>query len=199
LLNFAEKNEYWSDKFKDLDLSDEEICSKEFEGCTFDRCNFSNTAFVRCVFTDCEFTDCNLSNSKIEYSQFSDVCFRDSKLIGIDWTKAAWSELIYNSPIKFYKSILNDSSFYGLCLQDLVLQECKALNVDFREGDLSHSNFTYTELQGSFFDNTNLSGVDFSEATDYNIDIHRNKLKNAKFSRFEAARLVESLDIQLVD
>ncbi|GAB2688700.1 pentapeptide repeat-containing protein [Aliiglaciecola aliphaticivorans] len=199
MLNLEQKKAFWSDKFDSLDLSGEEVSSKEFESCTFDKCNFSDTAFKRCTFIDCEFSHCNLSNAQIAYCIFTDVSFRDSKLIGIDWTNVAWSELIYNSPVKFYQSILNDSSFYGLCLQELTMEACKAQNVDFREGDFRHSNFTFSELQGSFFDNTNLSGVDFSEATDYNIDIHRNKLKNAKFSRFEAVRLLESLDIQLVD
>ncbi|MEP4890726.1 MAG: pentapeptide repeat-containing protein [Aliiglaciecola sp.] len=199
MVNFNQNNEYWSETFTELDLSDEEVSGKEFEGCSFDKCNFSNSAFNRCVFIDCEFTDCNLSNIKIDFSTFSDVSFRDSKLIGIDWTKAAWSELIYNSPVSFHTSILNHSSFYGLCLHDLVLQGCKAISVDFREADFSHANFTFTDLQGSLFDNTNLTAVDFSDATDYHIDIHRNTLKNAKFSRFEAVRLLESLDIQLVD
>ena len=136
---------------------------------------------------------------KNEYSKYSDVCFRDSKLIGIDWTKVAWPKFIFDSPVKFYKSILNDCSFYGLSLQDLVLEECKAHNVDFREGNFSNSNFTYTDLSGSFFGNTNLSGVDFSEATDYDIDIYRNIIEKAKFSRFEAVSLLDSLDIELVD
>jgi uncharacterized protein YjbI with pentapeptide repeats len=106
---------------------------------------------------------------------------------------------MYSSPIKFYKSIVNDSSFYGLSLHDLVLEECKAHNVDFREGDFSHSNFSYTDLSGCFFGNTNLSAADFSEASNYDIDIYRNTITKAKFSRFEAVRLLDSLEIELVD
>ncbi|NQY26347.1 MAG: pentapeptide repeat-containing protein [Piscirickettsiaceae bacterium] len=199
LVDLDEKDEYWSENFKNLDFSGQEISSKEFDGCTFEKCNFSEATFKRCNFVDCEFINCNLSIVKMEYSTFSDVCFKDSKLIGINWTQAAWPGLIFTSPIKFYKSILNESSFYGLSLQDLVLEECKAHNVDFREGDFSNSNFTHTELSGSIFANTNLSGADFSEATDYDIDIYQNILKKAKFSRFEAIRLLDSLEIELVD
>tara|TARA_R110001592_G_scaffold319133_1_gene596495 strand:+ start:5082 stop:5489 length:408 start_codon:yes stop_codon:yes gene_type:complete len=135
----------------------------------------------------------------MEYSTFADVCFRDSKLIGINWTKVAWPGLIFSSPIKFYNSILNDCSFYGLSLQDLVMEACKAHNVDFREGDFSNSNFTYAELSGASFVNTNLSGADFSEATGYDINIYQNTIKKARFSRFEAARLLDCLEIELVD
>jgi fluoroquinolone resistance protein len=198
-VNLEEKSEYWSEKFKNLDFSEKEFSSKEFDGCTFESCDFSDAIFKTCNFVDCEFINCNLSNVKIEYSKYADVCFRDSKLIGINWTKVAWSKFIFGSPIKFYKSILNECSFYGLSLQDLVLEECKAHNVDFREGDFSNSNFTYTDLAGSFFSNTNLYGADFSEATDYDIDIYQNRIEKAKFSRFEAVRLLDSLEIELVD
>lgn len=198
-MNLEEKNEYWSENFNNLDFSGIEISSKEFEGCTFEKCDFTEVTFKRCNFVDCEFISCNLSLVKIEYSKFSDVCFRDSKLIGINWTKVTWPNFLFSSPIKFYKSIVNDCSFYGLSLQDLVLEECKAHNVDFREGDFSNANFTYTDLTGCFFVNTNLSGADFSEATDYDIDIYQNTITKAKFSRFEAVRLLDSLDIELVD
>ncbi|WP_221892310.1 pentapeptide repeat-containing protein [Teredinibacter haidensis] len=196
---FKEKTEYWSESFKSLDFSSSEISSKEFDGCIFEKCNFSEATFNRCNFVDCEFFDCNLSAVKMGHSKFSDVCFRDSKLVGIDWTKVAWPRVMFSSPVKFFKSILNDSSFYGLSLQELVLEECKAHNVDFREGDFSNSNFTYSDLSGCVFANTNLSGADFSEATDYDIDIYRNIIKKAKFSSFEAIRLLFCLEIELVD
>lgn len=198
-MDLEEKSEYWSETFKGLDFTCTEIVSKEFEGCAFQECNFSEATFNRCNFVDCEFTKCNLSLVKIEYSKFSDVLFNESKLIGINWTKASWPRFGFSAPIKFCKSIVNDCSFYGLSLQELVLEECKAHNVDFREGDFSNANFTYTDLTGSFFTNTNLSGADFSEATDYDIDIYQNEIKQATFSRFEAVRLLDSLEIELVD
>lgn len=193
------KSEYWSESFQQKNVSGEVISAKEFEGCTFTKCDFTEATFNRCNFVDCEFIDCNLSLVKFDYSRFSDVSFRGSKLIGINWTKAAWSRLIFSSPVAFYTSILNDSSFFGLSLHDLVLQECKAHNLDFREGDFSHANFTYTDLTGSFFNNNNLSGADFSEALNYDINLYKNTLKNAKFSRFEAIRLLDCLDIELTD
>ncbi len=198
-MKLNEKNEYWSEKFKSLNLSGVKLCSKEFDGCTFEKCDFNEAVFERCNFVDCEFIGCNLSNVKMDYSKFADVCFFESKLIGINWTKVSWPRLLFNSPVKFYKSILNDSSFYGLALQDLVIDECKAHNVDFRECDLSNANLTYSDLSGCYFGNTNLSSADFSEATNYDIDIHQNIIKKAKFSRFEAIRLLDSLEIELVD
>ena len=191
--------EYWSKSFIGLDLSSKEICCREFEACTFKNCDFSEAVFKRCKFIDCEFVACNLSMVDIESSKFSAVLFRDSKLIGINWTRASWPNMAFSSPIKFRKCIVNDSSFFGLQLQEIVLEECKAHHVDFREGDFNSANFTHSDLSGCLFSGTNLTDADFSEATNYDIDIHQNTLKGARFSRFEAVRLLESLDIELID
>jgi uncharacterized protein YjbI with pentapeptide repeats len=191
--------EYWSKNFYGLQLSGLELSSTEFEACTFKNCDFSEAVFKRCNFIDCEFVGCNLSVVNLEYSKFSEVVFRDSKAIGVNWTLATWPNMAFSSPIQFYKCIINDSSFIGLTLQDIVIEECKAHCVDFRDGDFRSANFTYSDLRASLFGNTNLGGADFSEATDYDIDIHENDLKGARFSRFEAVRLLEFLEIELVD
>jgi len=86
-----------------------------------------------------------------------------------------------------------------LSLSDLVIEECKAHNVDFREGDFSNGNFTYSDLTGSLFSNTKLLKADFTEAVNYDIDIFNNVLKQAKFTRFEAVNLLSALEIELVD
>ena len=145
-MNLDQENEYWSKKFQGLDFSGKEIASKEFDGCTFEQCDFSEATFKRCNFVDCEFSKCNLSVADMGYSIFSDVVFHESKLIGINWTKVNWPRLLLSAPLKFYKSILNDCSFFGLSLRELVLEECKAHSVDFREGDFGNSNFTYTDF-----------------------------------------------------
>ena len=80
-----------------------------------------------------------------------------------------------------------------------MLEECRARDVDFREGDFSQANFTYSDFSGSFFSKTNLSGADFTEATNYDIDVFQNRIEQARFSRFEAVRLLDSLEIELVD
>lgn len=194
-----EKNEYWSETFEGLDFSGKELAGKEFDDCTFRECNFTDGIFSRCNFVNCEFSKCNLSVLQIERSKFSDVIFHESKVIGVNWTKASWPGLIFTSPIKFYKSLVSDCSFHGLSLQDFVLEECKAHNVDFREGDFSDANFSHSDLSGSFFNSTNLTSADFREASGYDIDIYQNIIKGAKFTRYEAVRLLDCLEIELLD
>lgn len=60
------------------------------------------------------------------------------------------------------------------------MEECKAHDVDFRDGSFCRAVFTYTDFTNSLFGKTNLSGADFSEATNYDIDIFNNKISKAK-------------------
>ena len=191
--------EHFSKVFNGLNLSYKKIESTIFENCTFSRCNFLEAIFSKSKFIDCEFLECNLSIVKVESSKFSDVVFDECKIIGVDWTNASWPNIKLCSQIKFYKCIINDSIFFGLNLAEIVIEECKAHNVDFRDGDFSGAYFSHTDFQGSMFSQTNLSGANFIEAINYNIDINFNNIRMAKFSRYEAIRLLDSLDIELVD
>ncbi len=119
--------------------------------------------------------------------------------MGVDWTRANWSAYHKDFEISFRQCILNDSSFFGLTLQVLVLDECKVHDVDFREGDFSHAVMTYSDFTHSLFMRTNLQSANFAEATQYLINILENQVKNAKFSKHEAVYLLEGLGIELVD
>jgi len=194
-----EVSEYLSKNFKGLNLINKEIISKEFDCCTFNDCDFSEAILNKSKFIDCHFIKCNLSLVKIEQSKFLDVMFEECKAIGVDWTRASWSKYSLSSPIKFYKCIINDSSFFGLSLEEISMEECKAHDVDFREGNFSEANFSYTDFANGLFNKTNLTGANFIEAINYNIDIYFNEISRAKFSRIEAVRLLDSLGVELVE
>ena len=193
------QKDYISSNFSDLKLCGQEINSISFEDCTFKGCDFSETLFKDCKFIECHFVQCNLSVSKLNLCKFSEVGFEDCKVIGVDWTRVAWPNIALFSPIKFYKCIINDSTFFGLSLNEIVIEECKAHDVDFREGSFCGASFKFTDFANSLFNQTNLSGTDFSEAVNYQIDVNSNRIKGAKFSKYEAVNLLESLEIELID
>lgn len=190
--NFAEE-------FRDMDFSAREIVSKEFEECTFVNCDFRDAKLLHCVFEDCRFLRCDMGVMKIEGSRFTDAVFEDCKMSGVDWTKARYSDIISAAPMRFLYSVLDYSSFYGLGLQELEMRGCRVEDVDFRECDLSGADLRESDFSKSLFRNTDLSGADFTLAQNYTIDINVNTIKGAKFSRYEAIRLLEGLDITLVD
>jgi uncharacterized protein YjbI with pentapeptide repeats len=194
-----EQKEYVASSFNKLLLANRKLMGISFEDCTFTTCDFSATEFIDCKFIDCHFSQCNLSVIEVNNCSFSDVLIKDSKVIGVDWTKAQWPNIPLFSPISFFKCIINDSTFMGLKLNEIVIEACKAHNVDFRDGSFCNSNFRLTDFTGALFNKTNLSGTDFTAAVNYAININYNIVKGAKFSRYEAICLLESLEIELVD
>jgi len=194
-----ETDVYLSKIFTEIDLCSAVLTMKDFEDCLFEDCNFCEATFEKCNFTECRFLRCNFSNLKIEQSKFLDVIFDECKVIGIDWTKVTFPSVKLCSPFKFYKCILNDSIFFGLELDEIVIEDCKAHDVDFREGSFKNANFKYTDFENSLFHTTNLTSANFTEAINYNIDLYINEIKWAIFSRTEAVNLLNSLEIELVE
>ncbi len=189
--NFAEV-------FEALDLSGQEISCTEFDDCTFSKCDLSHARFKQCKFLGCHFHFCDLSLMQVIDSQFNDCSFEDCKLIGVDWTKASWSALTQREP-KFLRSVLDDSSFWGLKLESIMIRECEAREVDFREADLTKADLRDTDFMGALFRNTNLTEANLAHASNFDIDVRVNVIKGAKFSRYDAVRLLGGLDIILVD
>mgnify|MGYP000680907090 CR=1 FL=1 len=130
-------------------------------------------------------------------SRFEETRVDSCKLTGVDWTKVDYTEFITEAPFSFYSSVLDYSSFFGEKLENMTLHNCRLIEVDFREADLTGGNFSGSELSDSQFRNTNVSSCDFREAYSYTIDIRINTIAGAKFSRDEAVSLLESLDIVL--
>lgn len=198
-MTIQNRNEYFSRTFSYHEATSESFTEVIFENCTFENCNFSDIRFYKCKFVDCLFISSNLSNVKIDYSKFFDVSFNDSKMVGIDWTKADWPRFAFTSPLKFNNCIINDSSFFGLNLSEIELKHCKAQDVDFRNGNFSKAHFNFTDFTSSLFMKTNLREANFCDAENYTIDIFNNDIKGAIFSRLEALRLLDCLNIELVD
>ena len=194
-----DSTESYAKSFRGLQLRATTIAAREFDSCEFAQCDFSAATFSNCKFVDCRFTACNLSLLNVDGSRFRSVEFDACKLVGVNWTKASWPRLILAPPLQFRECVLDESSFFGLQLQDVVLESCKAREVDLREANFSGAKFSFSDLSNALFGRTSLRGADFVEATGYNIDVFDNDIKHARFSRHEAVRLLDSLLIELVD
>ena len=196
----SSQKRYTDQVFKQLNLDATQINSNEFFDCIFRECSFVELVIHKCRFINCSFEGCDLSLAQLPESSFSGTIFQDSKCIGINWAQAFWPETgQLGSPIRFKKCPLNHSTFIGLNLGGIQLVDCIAVDVDFRETDLSQVDFSGTDLSDSIFINTNLSEADLSQARNYLIDPANNELKGARFSLPEAMSLLYSMDIDLSD
>jgi fluoroquinolone resistance protein len=185
--------------FKEVHLERGDLVSTEFYDCEFVSCNFVETVFQKCRFVNCVFQHCDLSLMRVPDSTFSSTRFEDSKVIGVNWAQAHWPSTGLRDSVGFFKSAISHSTFFGLILKALQIRHCVALDVDFREADLSQADFAGTDLSDSMFVNTDLTEADLSRARNYHIDPSQNVLRQARFSLPEAMSLLYSLDIVLAD
>jgi uncharacterized protein YjbI with pentapeptide repeats len=196
---FRSQVEYSSESFKKVRLEAARLQYKEFYDCVFSNCSFRESVFKECKFNDCTFEDCDLSLARFEGSSFGDTHFIRSKVIGVNWTLAAWSQFVSDSPISFTECAVDFSAFIGLRLRKIVFNKCSAKEVEFSETDLTGANFSGTDLAKSRFSRTNLTRANFEGATNYMIDLATNKVTKARFSLPEALSLLYGLDIVLVE
>ena len=189
----------FAEDFEKIELHGKIIKNAEFEECTFVSCDFSETLFRSCRFIDCRFENCNLSVMKLTDSMVSGCEFISSKMIGIDWTMCDWKSLLSSEPMRFKQCILNDSNFHGLSQDRIEMKECSAKELDFRSGTFKNANFSSSDFKGALFGDTHLEYANFSDTSNINIDLKTNYLKGARFSRYEALYLLESMGIVLVD
>jgi uncharacterized protein YjbI with pentapeptide repeats len=197
--SFPDARELVSEIFQGIGAERQTLRGRVFEDCGFMSCNLAETTFADCKFVDCTFTRCNLSNVKLGGTRFANTEFVESKVLGIDWTRATWPRVAVGAPLRFRECILNDSTFFGLALEELVIEDCKAHGVDFREADLARASFQRSDFANAQFGKTNLTEADFSGASNYSIDVFENRIERARFTRADALALLDSLGIELVD
>lgn len=159
---------------------------------TFTNENLAEATFQGARLVDCVFKSCDLSNAKLLGGSFRDVRFEDSKLIGIDWTRA--TTLAHPA---FLRCVLTYGNFAGLDLRKATLEDCMARELELSETNLAEAVCKGTDFSGSRFHRTNLTKADFRGASNYAMRPADNILKRAKFSLPEAAVLLGGLDIDL--
>jgi fluoroquinolone resistance protein len=196
-VDLVNQEEFYDYNWSDLKLDEIELKNKRFENCTFVRSSFINTQFHSCKFIDCEFKLCNLSSAQFKYTSFTDTVFDESKLIGINWTQAKWPNIKLTSPIKIYRSNISHSSFFELDLREIIIEECKAHDVDFRGTDLSNGIFIATDFQSSLFMHTKLCAANFTDAINYSINPKENDVRKGKYSMPEVINLLHYFEIEI--
>lgn len=190
---------YAEQVFREVHLDHEEFISSEFHDCLFSGCSFAESVFRRCRFVNCTFRECDLSLFRLPDGTLAATRFEESKVVGVNWTEAYWPKAGLGNPLQFSKCALSHSTFIGLRLPGIQIKECLAIDVDFREADLSGADFGGTDLSGSLFGSTDLSEADLSRARNYQINPAKNNLRQAKFSLPEAMSLLHGMDILLID
>lgn len=179
--------------FENISYVGKSIKNREFENCTFNTCDFTKNDFSGNKFSDCKFIGCNLSMITLHGTSLKNVSFVDSKILGVIFS--------------YCENFLFDVNFKGCILDYSSFEKKKMLKTSFINCSLKNAVFTETKLQGSKLDNCDLSGAifersdlrdcDFSTSFNFSIDPESNMMKNARFSSYGLAGLLEKYKIRV--
>jgi fluoroquinolone resistance protein len=167
----------------------------EYENCVFRNCDLSDDSLSEYFFIDCVFESCNLSAAKLSGTAFRHVSFRNSKLLGLDFSNC--SKMLFE--VGFEDCRMNMCGFYKWNLKKTVFRKCNLGETDFAEADLTEVVFDDCDLSGAIFDQTILLKADLRKAWNFIIDPAKNTIKKARFSAHGLPGLLSGYDIVIDD
>ncbi len=177
--------------FKNIILTENELCNKEFERCVFEHCSFSGFLFTSNLFSKCTFLNCDLSLAKFRKCKMDSVLFKESKVLGADFSECI--DFLFS--IKMEDCIADYALFTNRKMEKTTFRNTSLKNTVFSGADISESKFIHCDLEGAIFEHTNCKGTDFVSAINYIIDPAQNYIKHAKFSIYGTMGLLTKYDI----
>lgn len=132
------------------------LMAANFVGCTFNGASLSKATLRRATFDNCQF-----NRARVDSADAREAVFVASATIS--YAEAGDRQPKLDSPgTAFDESIISGSNFAGASLVRAVLNDVKALNVNFRDARLEGAVFDRCEIAGSNFMGAKLQGADFS-------------------------------------
>lgn len=186
---------FGSEAFDDADWSEALIEHADFEACVFTNVVFRGAKVKVGRFADCTFVNCDLSLVEPVDTVFTGCTFRDSRMVGIDWTLTREETYLLHGAHVYRGCDISLSDFTGLDLRDVEFTECRARDVMFREAKLVNSSFNQTDLAGADFAHADLSGARLVGAIRVSLDPLITTLDGATLNPITAMRVVEALGI----
>ena len=158
--------------FNNVSIINSRLEKTSFTDVEFCNCNFSNTTFDNCSFIRCEFNNCKLTGCNFIENVLFDIGFIDSNM---GYANISTSNL---------RGIL----FKNISIRSGSLQENKVKNINFKEADLT----------GTQFFKTSLNGIDLSNSNIEQIAVSLEDMKGARINPMQAIDLMYLLEVKVV-
>lgn len=180
---------------------------------SFTNINFSEIPLEIGEYEYCTFTNCNFSNSILSEIKFLECEFFDCNFSNANLTDVSFQDVQFKNckmlglqfdacnefgfAANFDMCQLDHSIFFKMKLNRTFFNNSQLKGVDFTETDLKKSKLIGCNLQDATFQNTNLEMADLRNATNYSLDPEQNGIKGAKFSIPEVTGLLDKYDIRI--
>lgn len=185
---------YFEEKaFVHIDYQQTLFSAGEYEACRFEGCSLYNTDLGTSVFRECVFVQCDLSMALLKKATFRECTFKECKLMGVRFDQCAR----ISAPLLMEDCIADFAWFSGLSLSKSTFKHCHLEGTQWEEANLSQVVFDQCHLEGAVFDQTNLEGADLRTAYGFVIDPAKNHLKKARFAQHNLVGLLQSYDLTI--
>lgn len=180
---------------------------------TFTNINYSEKLLEVAEYEYCTFTNCNFSNSVLSEIRFLECEFFDCNFSNANLANVSFQDVKFKNckmlglqfdacnefgfAATFDTCQLDHSIFFKMKLNRTFFNNSQLKGVDLTEADLKKSKLTSCDLQDATFQNTNLEIADLRNATNYSIDPEQNRIKGAKFSIPEVVGLLDKYQIKI--
>ena len=181
-------------KITSSEFPDNLASGTDFIDCTIEKCNLFERDLTSVNFTNGTFANCDLSMSKLSNTQLNNVIFKDCKMMGIDFSKC----IGFLFEVHFYNCILDFCSFEHLKMQGTTFKDSSMKGVDLTGSNLQKSFFLNTDLFDARFSHTNLKECDLSLAYNFTISPTQNNIKKAIFSENNISGLLNEFGIKII-
>lgn len=169
-----------------------------FENRSFERLDLSKERLVKAEYEQCRFAGCDMTGALLAGFSFVDCVFEQCNLSMVQLPGTAFRDVHFTGckmlgvrfdecnafglSVRFDQCILDHSGFYRVKLIKTHFRDSQLHGVDFTQADLSGAVLDNCDLAGAVFDRTVLEKADLRTAYNYSIDPENNRIKKAKFS-----------------
>lgn len=174
------------------------LVDAEFLDCTFIGSDLSESQVANSRFVDCRFERCDLSLWRPIDAVIGGCTFEDCRLLGIDWTLAAWPRVPLHEANVFLRSDLSMGTFADLDLGAATFAECRLRETSYRHARLPGADFRGSDCRGADFHGADLTGAGLGGAIDLIVDPLTTKLEGATVDAETGVSILASLGLILL-
>lgn len=169
---------------------------KPLEIAEYEYCSFTNCSFSNSILSEIKFLECEFVDCNFSNADLANVSFQDVKFKNCKMLGLQFDSCNqFGFAANFDSCQLDHCGFFKMKLNRTFFKNSQLKGVDFTEADLKNSKLSDCNLLDAIFQRTNLEMADLRNAINYTIDPEQNRIKGAKFSLPEVIGLLDKYRI----
>ncbi len=152
----------------------------QYDTAHFDQLALEDPDARNATFLECAFTQVSAQGGRLRRARFSDVWFRDVRLMAADLAQTSWVDVTFIGGVvagaEAFGAMLRRAAFVGSKLDSVNFREASLTDVTFDNCLLRDVDFSGAKLTRTVFTQSRLSQANFSKAIMDDVDLRSAEL-----------------------